>query len=86
MWRKGEKTRKNLQTSATSPQLPPFVTGETDSLIPAQNHTSDAKSVAGTIEDMKQDMDEEEHSSNVSAVGTHGDASSTKLTADGVDE
>lgn len=85
LWRKGEKTRKNLQTSATSPQLPPLMTAGTESFIPAQNHTSDPKNPTGTIEDMKRDMDEEEHSSNLT-VPAVGDACSTNLTADGMDE
>jgi hypothetical protein len=64
------------------------MTGGTDSLMPAQNHTSDPQNPTGTIEDMKRDMDEEEHSSNVTipAVGSHRDASSTNLTADETDE
>jgi hypothetical protein len=63
------------------------MSGGTDSLLPAQNHTSDPKNPSGTIEDMKRDMDEEEQSSNVTVptVGS-GDASSTNLTADGIDE
>jgi len=87
LWRKGEKTRKNLQTSATSPQLPHLMTGGADSLT-AHNHNSDSKDLSGTIEDMKRDMDDEEHSSNtiVPPVGSHGDACSTNLKAGGLDE
>lgn len=85
LWRKGEKTRKNLQTS-TSPQL--LVTGGADSLIPAHNHSSDPQDPTGTIEDMTRDMNEEENSSKVTVqtADAHGDACSTNLTADGMDE
>jgi hypothetical protein len=56
--------------------------------MPAQNHSSDPQDPTGSIEDMKQDMDEEEHSSKttVPTADTRGDACSTNLTADGTDE
>lgn len=64
------------------------MTAGAESLIPAQNHSSDPQDPTGSIEDMKQDMTEEEHSSKmtVPTADTHGDACSTNLTADGTDE
>lgn len=64
------------------------MTGGGDNLIPAQNHNSDPKNQTGTIEDMKRNLDEEEHSTNmtVPTAGTHGDACNTNLTTDGIDE
>lgn len=88
LWRKGEKTRKNLQTcTATSPQLPHLVSGA-ENLIPAHNHNSEPKNPSGTIEDMKRDLDEEDNTTNTSVPtnSSHGDACSTNVTADSMDE
>lgn len=63
------------------------MTGGADSLT-AHNYNSDQKDLSGTIEDMKRDVDDEEHASNtiVPPVGSHGDACSTIVKAGGLDE
>ena len=88
LWRKGEKTRKNLQTcTATSPQLPHLMSGA-ENLIPAHNHNSEPKNLSGTIEDMKRDLNEEDNSttSTMQTSSSHGDACSTNVTSDNMDE